>query len=163
MRKLICTLLILILCIGTLCGCNNSTLSDGRAVDIESVKSEIVSKCGLEDAMEIAPERLLDLYGISEEDIESSVCLVTMEGVFPDEIIMIVATDSDAKVRVTEKLESRLNEVKVQSQSYDPENYALAQECKVITRGDTVALFLSATHKDIEEIFDNAPMLADKK
>lgn len=79
-----------------------------------------------------------------------------MDGVFPDEIVMIKATDADAAKRIEEKLNKRLEEVKVQSESYDAENYALAQECKVIKEGNYVALFLSAKHADMEKIFQDA-------
>ncbi|MBP9989148.1 MAG: DUF4358 domain-containing protein, partial [Ruminococcus sp.] len=47
-------------------------------------------------------------------------------------------------------------DVKVQSENYSQENYALAQECKVLTQGDYVALFVSAKHADMEKMFNEA-------
>ena len=104
--------------------------------------------------MDLAPARLLALYGIEEADIKESACFVTMDGIFPDEIVMIKAADTDAADRIEEKLNTRLDEIKVQSQSYDPENYAIAQECKVFREGNVVALFVSAKHADMEAIFN---------
>lgn len=134
--------------------------SDGKtntAVDIASVKSQIISELKIDGAMDIASTRLLDLYGIEEVWIADSQCFVTMDGVFPDEVIMVRAADKSAVTQIEEKLNARLNEVKVQSQSYDPENYAIAQECKVITQGTVVALFLSPDHEVMEKIFETTP------
>ena len=61
-----------------------------------------------------------------------------------------------AASRVAEKLESRLAEIKNQSASYDAENYALAQKCKVTKDSNYVTLFVSAKHEDMQKIFDSA-------
>ncbi len=131
--------------------------SANTAVDIAAVKAEILSELKIDGAMDIASTRLLDLYGIEEEWIADSQCFVTMDGVFPDEVIMVRASDKSTVSNIEEKLEARLNEVKVQSQSYDPENYAIAQECEVITHGTVVALFLSPDHQVMEKIFETTP------
>ena len=106
--------------------------------------------------MDLAPERLLALYGIEEADIADSACYVTMDGVFPDEIVIIKASGAEAAKRVREKLSARLEEIMVQSQSYDPENYAIAQECSVQQSGEVIALFMSPNHKAMEDIFNAA-------
>lgn len=130
--------------------------SSEKEVDIAAVKESIVTELGMEGTMDIDSERLLDLYGIAAEDIENSACYVTMDGVFPEEVIMIKASSTDAAKRITEKLNARIEEVKIQSQSYDAQNYALAQECKVITEGRYIAMFLSAKHAQMEELFNSS-------
>ncbi len=155
MKKILCTLAA-ILCMLSLFACGAGNAADTKDVDIALVKENIITELKIEGAMDVPAERLLALYGIDAADIAESACYVTMDGVFPDEIVMIKATDSDAAKRVEEKLEARLNEIKVQSQSYDPENYAIAQECAVLTQGNTVALFMSPNHAQMEEIFKTA-------
>lgn len=127
-----------------------------KNMDIQAVKEQIITELKVEGAMDLAPERLLALYGIEEADIADSACYVTMDGVFPDEIVIIKASGADAAKRVREKLSARLEEIKVQSQSYDPENYAIAQECSVQQSGEVIALFMSPNHKAMEDIFNAA-------
>lgn len=155
MKRFICALFA-ILMIVSLCACSEQT-SGNTATDIASVKEQIINDLKMDGTMDIPASRLLDLYGIEEEWIADSQCFVTMEGVFPDEVIMLRAKDKDSVSKIQEKLEARLNEVKVQSQSYDPENYAIAQECMVITDDTVVALFLSPQHSKMEKIFETTP------
>lgn len=155
MKRIVCAVLALMMILA-LTACSESG-SDNTAVDIAAVKEQIINDLKIDGAMEVSSSRLLDLYGIEEAWIADSQCFVTMDGVFPDEIIMVRATDKSAVTQIEEKLTARLNEVKVQSQSYDPENYAIAQECKVITDDTVVALFLSPDHAVMEKIFETTP------
>lgn len=150
MKRLICAVL-LIAMMFSLVACGSDSY---REIDIKAVKEQIISELSIEGALDLASERLLALYGIEEADIAESACFVTMGGVFPDEIVMIKATDEAAADRIEAKLNTRLDEIKIQSQSYDPENYAIAQECKVLREGNVVALFMSAKHADMEAIFN---------
>ncbi len=155
MKKIICAVLAVI-CMLSLFACGAGENTPAKDIDIQAVKEQIITDLKVEGAMDIQPARLLALYGVEEADIADSACYVTMDGVFPDEIVIIKATDADAAKRVEEKLQTRLDEIKVQSQSYDPENYAIAQECKVLKSGNTVALFMSPNHEDMEAIFNAA-------
>lgn len=150
MKRLVCAVLLIVMML-SLVACGSGS---PREIDIKAVKEQIIFELSIEGALDLASERLLALYGIEEADILESACFVTMGGVFPDEIVMIKATDADAADRIEAKLNTRLDEIKVQSQSYDPENYAIAQQCKVIREGTVVALFMSAKHADMEAIFN---------
>ena len=152
--KKIAALILALITVFTLAACSGS--SEAKDIDIAAVKDKIVTDLAIDGAMDVDSSRLLDLYGIEAADIEQSACFITMDGVFPDEIIMIKATSADAAKRVADKLNNRIEEVKVQSESYDPENAALAKECKVIENGNYVAMFLSAKHADMEKIFEDA-------
>ena len=153
MKKFI-ALLLAILTLFALAACSGG--AEAKDIDIAAVKEKIVTDLAVDGAMDVDSSRLLDLYGIAAEDIEEAACFITMDGVFPDEIIMVKASSADAAKRVAEKLNARIEEVKVQSESYDPENAALAKECKVIEQGSYVAMFLSAKHADMEKIFEEA-------
>ncbi len=124
--------------------------------DIVAIRDAMINKFGAEDAIPFESDLLLDLYGISDQDVEKSGCYMTLDGVFPQEIIMIKATDKDAAGRIITALEKRLSEVKIQSESYDPENYALAQKCNVQSRDLYVTLFLSPHFNTMTEMFYNA-------
>ena len=152
MKKLIAIIsLVLVLCMLTACGGEKS-----KTIDITKVKEQIVTELSIKEPMDVKTDRLMDLYGIEAKDVKTSASFVTMDGVFPDEIVMIEAVDASAASRISEKLENRLTEVKNQSASYDAENYALAQKCKVTKTGNYVTLFISAKHEEMQRIFDSA-------
>ena len=150
--KKITAIILALLTLFLLAACGGSA----KDIDIAALKETIVTDLAVADAMDVDASRLIDLYGIAAEDIEEAACYITMDGVFPEEVIMVKAVDADAAARVEEKLNERIEQVKVQSQSYDAENYALAQECKVIKEGNTVAMFLSPKHADMEKLFNAA-------
>ena len=106
--------------------------------------------------MPLPQDRLTDLYGIAQSDIASAGCFITVNGSFPEEAIMIEAKDSAAQSRIVSALNTRLADVMVQAENYDAENYALAKQCKVITAGNYVALFVSPQHAAMESVFNAA-------
>ena len=125
-------------------------------VDLSALSKKIISSAGVEGAMTLPQERLTDLYGIAQSDIASAGCFITMNGSFPEEAIMIEAKDSAAKGRIVSALNTRLSDVLVQAENYDAENYALAKQCKVISSGNYVALFVSPKHAAMESMFYSA-------
>ncbi len=127
-----------------------------KTVDLSALSNQIISKAGVEGAMPLPKERLTDLYGIAQADIASAGCFITVNGSFPEEAIMIEAKDSGAQSRIVSALNTRLADVMVQAQNYDAENYALAKQCKVITAGNYVALFVSPQHATMESVFNAA-------
>lgn len=125
-------------------------------IDINAVKNSIIEKAELTDPLELDSEKLCELYAIDPADVSEAVCVTTLDGTFPDEAIIIKAVNEDAKKRIAENLSSHLDDVKVQSQNYDAENYALAQQCRIIEKGNYLALFISAKHEQMEKIFNEA-------
>ncbi|MBQ4208593.1 MAG: DUF4358 domain-containing protein, partial [Clostridia bacterium] len=127
-----------------------------KTVDLSALSNQIISSVGVQGAMPLAKDRLTELYGIAQSDIASSGCFITVNGSFPEEAIMIEAKDSGAKSRIVSALNTRLADVLVQAENYDAENYALAKQCKVITSGNYVALFVSPQHAAMEAAFNSA-------
>ena len=76
-----------------------------------------------------------------------------MDGAFPEEVVMVKAKDGEALKRIEEKMNNRIAEVKVQSQSYDAENYAIAQKSEVQKNGNYIAMFLSPDYDSLVDIF----------
>ncbi len=125
-------------------------------IDLQALMNELTSVLIADEPFALDAQGLNDMYGIAVDDMADSACVLTMDGVFPDEIIVIKAKDADAKQRIKDNLQLRLDDVLVQSKDYDPENYALAQKCKISEHGDYIALFISAEHESMENIFDKA-------
>lgn len=129
--------------------------NDAVAVDLAAVKTKMIEELSPADPIDLQTDALLDLYGIAAEDVEESACYTTMDGVFPEEVIMVKAKDADALARIEEKMNTRVDAVKVQSQNYDAENYAIAQKCEVQKNGNYIAMFLSPDYDALTEIFNS--------
>lgn len=125
------------------------------SVDLATVKNAIVSGAGVVDPLDVPTARLESLYGIDTSLVKQAASFVTIEGAFPDEIVMIEAVSEEAAEMIQLLLGIRLSEVKEQSKSYDPENYALAQECTVGKKGTFVSMFLAPQHAKMKTIFDS--------
>lgn len=124
-------------------------------VDLSKVRSEIIDKLQITDAMMIETSSLLNLYGIEASQVKQSSSFVTPSGVFPHEIVMIEAVSESAANDISDLLQSRLSEVLVQSETYDAENYEIAQQCKVLKNKNFVALFLSPDQSRMTAIYKN--------
>ena len=122
--------------------------------DLSALRDKMIADFEATDAINIETDMLLNLYGIAAADVAECAAYMTMDGVFPQEVIMIKATDADAAARVEAALNNRIAEVKTQSQNYDPENYALAQKCKVAVRDTYVTMFLSPHFDDMTALFN---------
>ncbi len=131
----------------------DSSAPAGTEPDLADIEAAILDKLQITDSADIPAERLMDLYGLDSADYTQESCFVTMAGIFPHEVVMLKAVDEAAAERLAEKLESRLNEVRNQSASYDAENYALAQACTVDMDGLYISMFLSPDHDIMREVF----------
>lgn len=125
------------------------------SVNLSEVRSEIISKVSISDAMLIETSAMAKLYGVSESDVKQSAGFVTMSGTFPHEIIMIEAVDSSSADDIANALSKKLNEVLNQSKSYDAKNYELAQQCRVNRKGNYVSLFLSPDHEAMLSVYNS--------
>lgn len=122
-------------------------------VDLAAVRTAIVDQLGLVDPLNLDADALNNLYGIDPSLIAQSASFTVAAGTFPDEVVMVEAVSDEAVATIQEKLQSRLDEVLVQSQSYDAENYKAAQSCQVRVNGRFVSLILSPKQADIAAIY----------
>lgn len=124
------------------------------AVDLTDVRGAMLEVQAPEEPWMLETDALKNLYGIEADDVQQSASYVTMSGTFPDEIVLVQAVDEKAAERIQSALEARLSEVMVQSQSYDPDNYAAAQKCTVTVNGTYVALILSPEQESLRAVYD---------
>lgn len=122
-------------------------------VDLAAVRTAIVDQLGLTDPLNLDADALNNLYGIDPSLIAQSASFTVAAGTFPDEVVMVEAVSDEAVATIQEKLQSRLDEVLVQSQNYDAENYKAAQSCQVRVNGRFVSLILSPKQADIAAIY----------
>ena len=122
---------------------------------LTDVRAAIIDQLGISDPFLLDTFALLNLYGISSDLVQQSASFVTMAGTFPDEIILIEAVDEAAVSTIQACLQNRLNEVLVQSETYDAENYAAAQQCQVRVTGLHIALILSPRQAEMTAVYQS--------
>ena len=160
-----------ILMVMSLAACSQSTEEETTAPPVETtqsgagstnapavvgtgLKNKMVAEFDLKDPIVLDNSKLLDQYGITEDTIASQSSFIVLTGVFPAEIIMIEAVNEAAAKDVEAKLQSRLDNLKQQSQSYDADSYAIASACEVETEGNYVALFFSEHNEAMVDMFE---------
>ena len=126
-----------------------------KAVDLTALKAEMITQFNIESPIELDNDKLLNQYGITAETVKASGSFIALTGIFPAEIVMIEAVDEAAAKDIAGKLQTRLDDLKVQSQSYDAESYAIAQNCSVLTNGNYVAMFFSEHGADMEALYNS--------
>ena len=157
---LLAAILCLIACTGCIDRSTTITYSEPSpsSVQLTVGMSELAAAChregGFQNATAMPVGSLMTLYGIPTDKVKEHFCFVSMTGAFPSEAVVIRATNEDALDVITEKLQLRLDALNAQAKNYDPDVYALAQECRVLTKGDCAALFFVTDHAKLEELFD---------
>ena len=148
MKKLtaLCLCLLLI-CSLAACGAKTPT------VDLAAVKAELYSDIPVTDPIELSNDRLTSLYGIAADSVAENASFLVMSDIFPAEIVMVKAVDAAAATDIAAKLQKRLDNLKVQSQSYDAESYAIAQACTVMQNDVYVAMFFSEDGAAMETVY----------
>lgn len=134
---------------------SNAETKENNSVSLSRIRSDIIGKEGISDAMMLESEAMANLYGIDESKIKQAAGFVTMSGTFPHEIIMIEASDGQSAAAVETALKNKLNEVLEQSKTYDAQNYELAQQCRVNKNGNFISLFLSPQQADMLKIYNS--------
>ena len=133
-----------------LSACSAAKTPDAPLADI---LDEIVASTGVTGQIPVDQTNLTALYGIAGEDVAECACCITMNGIFPDEILLIRASSDEAAQRIVQSLETRLAEVKNQSKNYDPGSYEIAQKCRVERTGLYIDFFVSAKHVQMRALY----------
>ena len=134
-----------------LCGCG----SQAKEVNLGSVLDSIEKQVTLPDNMTVmTADDLTKLYGIDSSEYVQFAGMYTSVGTVSDEILMIEASGSvdDLKAKVDERYRTKQNEMK----DYLPDEYAKINECEVRVDGNYIAMFISADHGAMTDIYKAA-------
>lgn len=96
---------------------------------------------------------MLNFCGIQAEDCVQVVAAICADGLITDEVWLIEAKDQEALGRLKALAETRLQMKGEESITYSPEQYAVVQEAKVLTKDLYMALIVSPDVDTLEEIF----------
>lgn len=115
----------------------------------------IQAEVELPEMVDTAETDLEALTGIGPEDWDSAVCCRLLEGVAPDEIIIVQAGSEEAADRVQELLEKRLAYKQESGRLYLTEYQPMLQDGVVRRDGLTVSLIVSGQAADIARVYDS--------
>lgn len=150
MKKMTALLLCVLLVLG-LAACGGE--SETKTVDLIAVRDKLYADIPVSDPVELSTDRLTSLYGITADSVKANASFFVMSDIFPATIIMIEAVDAAAADDIAAKLQTALDSLKQQSQSYDAESYAIAQACSVMRDGNYVAMFFSEDGAAMETVY----------
>ena len=151
MKKLICVIALVTLLAVTLCACG------GAAKPLSDVFSEIKTTYNVTDMVEFTNvDDLNRFYGIAAEDVKEYAGGINNSGVNQEEIVMILATDTDAAARIAEALNNRLKSKLNETKNYNPDQYAMLEKCSVDTDGNYVSMFLSENAESMKADYKKA-------
>ena len=133
------------------------TAATSESGSLSALLDQMVSEAGITDTLQVGRDTLLTVYGLSADQIEDIAGgNASSGGAFPQEIVIVKAVDEDAAASAAMAFMNRLSEIAAQAESYDPDSYALAQNCSVITQGNYVGFFFSDQYEKLSELFQNA-------
>ena len=120
---------------------------------LADIRAEIINAVSASESLELDATAMSNLYGINPGNISDAAGFVVMEGTFPHEVVMIKAKDASAAAEVERLLKAKHQSFVEQSKGYDPQNYALAQKCKVEKNGNYVSMFLTPDFETMKSIY----------
>lgn len=124
--------------------------------ELMALADKMIADAGITDAIPVSAEALVNVYGLDASQIaEAAGYNAASGGAFPQEIILVKATNVDNAAAVAQAFTNRLNDIAAQAESYDPDSLALAKKCTVVTNGDFVGLFFSEHYDTLVDIFQN--------
>ena len=132
MKKLV-SILLLCLCLFWASAC-----SSNPDVNLHEVMGEMEKQESLSDMMVLDTSDLTDLYGISPED----------------EIVLVKAKNPQAAARIQDALTSRWESKGNEAKDYNPDGYALIQNCEVRVDGNYVAMIVSPDYEALNSTYD---------
>ena len=148
MKKLVSSLL--------LCFCLfwTSSCSSNPDVNLNEVMGEMEKQESLSGMMVLDASDLTDLYGISPDDVEQFEGRILSDGIHPDEIVLIKAKNPQAAARIQDALTSRWESKGNEAKDYNPDGYALIQNCEVRMDGNYVAMIVSPDYEALNSTYD---------
>lgn len=156
--------LTLICCLLALCGCSESPAPETTApaetetlaahADLAQLYTQMTQK--LPEMIEMEPDMMLDYCGIDPEQCVQAVAATNSNGLETDEIWLLEAVDEAAADTLEEMAELRLKMKAEETESYDPDQYAVVQKAKLLREGTYLALIVTPEAAELAEMFQAA-------
>lgn len=125
-------------------------------VDLAALKAQFISDYQYSDYVDVAADRLPNIYGLNADQIVDAAAFNVTLGAFPYEVVMIQASDEGAAAAIQTSLYEHLDGIAEQASSYDPESEALAKASQVVKEGCYVGMFFTENSADMAAAFQSA-------
>ena len=140
-------------------GCSQSgsesvQLKDGET--LESVVTSITEELTMPMPAQVDDTILKDVFYVDPEDTNSYFGQFAMVNVSSANVIVVEAKGQDQVASIQESLEKRKDDVCNSFEMYLPDQYEIAQNGKIVTKGNYVALLIIENVDRAEEIFNEA-------
>lgn len=152
MKKIFSVLICVILCVSCLASCTKA-----EAVPLSQVYSSLQNVTDM-PAMTLMPDALIEtLFGFELTDFEEYVFAEASDpSVNADTVILIKITPDADKDAVIGNLESYLQSVRDNTQSYSPENFAKTKSSNVCVAGNYIYLIITSGYSEAVQIVEDA-------
>lgn len=133
--------LCLIMVLAVFAGCSSNDGGVTTDLSTKEMSDKIQESFPLTMPGEIDDTMLNDLFYVSSDLVEEHTSVMSLANISADNLVIVKAKSGKA-AEVAEGLNKRLEDVKASFEQYLPDQYAKAQEGKVITKGDYVFLVI---------------------
>ena len=147
--KKVCCVLVLLTAMLLLAGCAGQEKAGDSAGKAALSLLEAVHQAAsdAEGLVTLTAEDLTDIMGIEPEEYQEAVYLQSAD-MSGREIVAFRAKDAEAAKRITQRLETYLEQRRKEARDYLPDAYRLLTDARVESKRLTVALFVGAKASD---------------
>ncbi len=151
MKKLLCTLMLMVLCLTCLSGCTASFTAPTRPLN--RVYADMEAAGVLPKMLSVDADTVLDFFGIEVAACTESIFMISADSMLADEVVLIRVADAQTAKDYKALLDSRLEAKAAEAKGYSPEQYAIIKKGKVLQIGTDLALILSPEVDQLLEIY----------
>ena len=150
MRKKHIVLPLLLLCAALCAACGGQKELPAPA----ALYAEILEGVSLPRMSEMPEDYLPDSLGIPPEKYEAAVCALPLDGLAPDELVIVRAKDGSAASEVERLLQAHLQAREADAERYLPENLTAIRSGAILRKDTTVCLAVSAQAEQIRAVLE---------
>ena len=130
--------------------------SEPAHADLQQVYEEISGLPEMPEMLSLTGKRLKNNYGIDPESCPQAIVAICGDGLRVDEIWLIEAGSEAEAENVLALAQSRVQQICAETESYLPDQYAVAKQARFLRIGNCVGMFISPDASAMEELFRQA-------
>lgn len=159
MKKIIIAIVMIIAMLSLVaCGGDTSNTADApenvSTVNMQEVYDSFASY--LPDMVILEEKAMMNQYGVDATKCTQVIVANCNDGLKSDEIWLIEAVDATAAAEIADLAQSRIDREKEETQSYNPEQFAIVEKAEIIEDGNNVVLIISPDVDTLVDLYNNA-------
>lgn len=134
---------------------SESAENEKTVLSIEAVYQEIEEKVSLKSPERMDGEFISNYYGIDAAALEEYVFSISEDAAQAETVIIMKVKDSGDLDGIADCLQTVVDEKKNEMENYIPEQFAIVEKSKVVTRDNYVWLVISENADSITDIIES--------